>query len=112
MNAYSEDLRRKIVDAVERGMLKSEVAHLFGVSLSSVKRYAKMAREGRPLSARKAPGKCPKIDERARRLLKADLEEHPAATLGCSSASSGMSAPGREKCWWKPQVRRSMRSPR
>jgi site-specific recombinase XerD len=34
MNAYSEDLRRKIADAVEREMFKSEVARLFGVSLS------------------------------------------------------------------------------
>ena len=40
MDAYSEDLRKKIVEAVERrGMKKSEVARLLGVSLSSVKRY-------------------------------------------------------------------------
>jgi transposase len=32
MNAYSEDLRRKIVEAIERGMGKSEVARSFGVS--------------------------------------------------------------------------------
>ena len=39
MIAYSEDLRRKkIADVVERGMLKSEVARLFGVSLSFVQR--------------------------------------------------------------------------
>jgi transposase len=38
MNAFSEDLPRKIIDAVERGMFKREVAHLFGVSLSSVQR--------------------------------------------------------------------------
>jgi transposase len=54
-NAYSEDLRRKIADAVERGMFKSEeVARLFGVSLSSDQRYVRMVREGRPLSPKKA----------------------------------------------------------
>jgi transposase len=39
MNAYSEDLRRKIVEAVERGMPKAEAARAFGVGVSSVKRY-------------------------------------------------------------------------
>lgn len=35
MNAYSEDLRRKIVQALHRGMGKSQAARTFGVSLSS-----------------------------------------------------------------------------
>jgi transposase len=69
MKAYSEDLRRKVLDVIERGLNKREAASLFGVSLSSVKRYAKMAREGRPLAPGKAPGKRPKIDERGKRLL-------------------------------------------
>ena len=43
MKAYSEDLRERIVEAVERGMGKSEVARTFGMSLSSVKRYVGMA---------------------------------------------------------------------
>jgi predicted transcriptional regulator len=45
MKAYSEDLRQKIVDALKRGTPKNEAASLFGVSLSSVKRFAKMDRE-------------------------------------------------------------------
>ncbi len=60
MDAYSEDLRKKIVQALQqRRMNKSEAARSFGVSLSSVKRYAKAAREGRSLSPGKAPGKRP-----------------------------------------------------
>ncbi len=81
MKAYSEDLRRKVIEALARGTSKSQAARLFGVSLSSVKRYAKMAREGRTLTPRKAPGKRSKIDEQGRRLLQADLKERPAATL-------------------------------
>jgi transposase len=82
MDAYSEDLRRKIVQALQqRGMNKSEAARAFGVSLSSVKRYAKAVREGRSLSPGKAPGKRPKLDEKARRLLEADVEERPFAKL-------------------------------
>lgn len=81
MDAYSEDLRKKIVEAKERGMRTTEVARAFGVGLSSVKRYAKTAREGGSLSPRRSPGRRPKTDERAKRLLEADLERRPAATL-------------------------------
>ncbi len=81
MNAYSEDLRKKIVEALRRSMTKTETARSFGVSRSSVKRYAKLADEGRPLAPKKRPGSKPKMEESARRLLEADMEERPAATL-------------------------------
>src|ERR687884_2004078 len=81
MNAYSEDLRKKIVEAKERGISTVEVARTFGVGLSSVKRYAKVAREGGSLRPKRSPGRSPKANERARRLLEADLQERPAATL-------------------------------
>jgi transposase len=81
MNAYSEDLRKKIIEALSRGMTKSEAARSFGVSRSSVKRYAKLAEEGRPLAPKKRPGSKPKMDESATELLEADAEKRPAATL-------------------------------
>ena len=81
MKAYSEDLRKKIVEALLRGIGKSEAARLFRVSLSSIKRYARTAREGRPLTPKKNPGKRPKLGRSARALLEADLDERPAATL-------------------------------
>ena len=81
MNAYSEDLRKKIVQAPRRGMGKSEAARSFGVSLSSVERYARMADEGRSLAPKKRPGSEPKLDDGARRLLESDVAERPVATL-------------------------------
>ena len=81
MNAYSEDLRKKIVEALNRGTGKSEAARSFGVSLSSVKRYARMAQEGKPLAPKKRPGSRPKMDESARKLLESDMEKRPAVTL-------------------------------
>jgi transposase len=81
MNAYSEDLRKKIVEALHRGAGKSEAARSFGVSLSSVKRYARTAREGKPLTPKKRPGSRPKMDKSVRRLLESDMEKRPAATL-------------------------------
>jgi transposase len=81
LNAYSEDLRKKIVEATERGTPNTEVARAFGVGLSSVKRYVATAREGRSLAPKRRPGSKPKLDERATKLLEADLEERPAAIL-------------------------------
>jgi len=46
MNGYSEELRRRIVSAVERGMSKAQPARSFDVSLSFVKRYVEKANRG------------------------------------------------------------------
>jgi transposase len=82
MKSYSEDLRRKIVAAVEkRGMSKTQAAHLFDVSLSSVKRFSRMAREGNSLAPKKRPGRTPKVDEKAKKLLNEHMKERPAATI-------------------------------
>ena len=81
MNAYSEDLREKIVEALGRGIGKSEAARTFSVSLSSIKRYAKLAEEGRSLAPKKRPGSAPKLDEKAMKLLEEDLKERPFVSL-------------------------------
>ena len=81
MKAYSTDLRVRILEAVDKGMPKSEAARTFGVSRSSIKRYAAARREGRPLTPKKHPGSKPKLDERARKILQADVEERPSITL-------------------------------
>jgi transposase len=81
MNPYSEDLRQKIDEAVERGMPKIQAAETFGVGISSVKRYVATYRKGGSLAPKKRPGSKPKLDESARKLLEANLEEHPEATL-------------------------------
>lgn len=81
MRAYSEDLRTKIVQAVERGMTKAQAGRLFGVSVSSVKRYARLARRGLSLAPRKGGGRPPKADEATKKLLEEDIEKRPAATI-------------------------------
>ncbi len=81
MRAYSEDLRKKIVAAVERGMPKAHAARLFDVSLSSVKRYARSVRQGDSLTPKKSTGRPRKADEKAQLLLEKDVEERPAATI-------------------------------
>ncbi len=82
MKAYSEDLRLKVVQAInQRGMSKSQAARLFSISLSSVKRYARLASQRESLAPRKGGGRPPKADEATRKLLEEDIQRRPAATV-------------------------------
>ena len=82
MKPYSEDLRIRVVKALRGGMSKSAACRLFGVSLSSVKRYARIADRGASLASRKGGGRPPKVDQTIERLLQADnIRERPAATI-------------------------------
>ena len=89
MNAYSEDLRKKIVEAVESGMPKIEAARSFGGGISSLKRYVATYREGRSLTPKKRPGSKQKLDGGARKLLEANLEDHLEVTLSRGVSSCG-----------------------
>ena len=80
MKAYSLDLREKIVESVKKGVPKSEIARRFGVDRATVKRYCKQLDERGTLQPRKAPGKKPKLDEKAMKLLVEDLEQRPWPT--------------------------------
>ena len=64
MNGYSEDLRRKIVSALGRGMPKAQAARTFSLSLSSVKRYANKAERGQSLAPKKGAGSSPSSTRR------------------------------------------------
>jgi transposase len=64
-----------------RREVQAQAAHTFSVSFSSVKRYVNKAERGESLAPKKSPGSLPKLDEKAARLLAADLEERPYLTL-------------------------------
>ena len=81
MKPYSEDLRTRIVAAVEGGMSKSEAARLFDVSLSSVKRYARLAASDAPLAPRKGGGRPPKANATIESLLEEDVDKRPYAAV-------------------------------
>jgi transposase len=57
MEAYSQDLRKKIVGAVKATGNQTQVAALFQVSLSTVKRYLKLAESDPDLTPKKRPGR-------------------------------------------------------
>lgn len=82
MRPYSEDLRARIVTAVEGGMTKSEAVRLFSVSLSSVKRYCRLAANEEPLAPRKkGGGRPPKTNAAIERLLEEDVSRRPYAAV-------------------------------
>jgi len=81
MKPYSEDLRRKIVAAVEHGMPKPQAARLFGVSLSSVKRYSGLVAREEPLAPRKGGGRPLKASPAVARMLEEDVGRRPYAAV-------------------------------
>src|SRR5215212_4433584 len=82
LKPYPEDLRERIVKAVETGTTsQSGAARLFGVSLSSVKRYVRIADRGGSLKPRKGGGRPPKTARTTKKLLEEDVKERPAVTV-------------------------------
>ena len=83
MNAYSKDLRMRVLAAVDRGIQREEVVRVFGVSLATIGRWLRRRRETGDVDARPSPGRTRSICSRTeeRRALWVQLEAHPEATL-------------------------------
>lgn len=61
MNAYSKDLRLKVLDAVERGVPRKEVSEFLGISISTISRYVRLKASGREIAPKPSPGRKAKI---------------------------------------------------
>lgn len=61
MNAYSKDLRMKVLAAVERGVPRREVSELLGISVSTISRYVKLKASGSEIAPKPSPGRKTKI---------------------------------------------------
>jgi transposase len=59
MRAYSEDLRQRVLRAVDQGHRQAEIAAAFPVSLATIKRYLKVRRETGHITAKPIPGRPP-----------------------------------------------------
>ena len=83
VNAYSKDLRMRVLAAVDRGDPYLEVSRLFEVSLATIGRYARRRRETGEVAPRPSPGRTARICRSAeeRRALWEQLESDPEATL-------------------------------
>ena len=81
MNAYSKDLRLKVLSAIDRGIPRKEVADLFGVSLSTIKRWLKRRRQTGGVQTMKIPGRPSVKGEPLRQWLPSQLNSNPDLTL-------------------------------
>lgn len=83
MNAYSKDLRLRVLRAVERGIPRKEIADLFGISRPTIGRYTKLKASGRQIAPKPSPGRKTKILESydLKKALWEQLEENNTATL-------------------------------
>ncbi|GHO58269.1 helix-turn-helix domain-containing protein [Ktedonobacter robiniae] len=60
MKAYSQDSREHVLQAVDSGYPRVEIVRLFGISLSTLKRYVKQRREEGHVRPKAIPGRPPK----------------------------------------------------
>ena len=83
MNAYSKDLRLKVLDALDRNVPRKEVVALFGVSASTLKRWLRRRGRTGEVAPRPSPGRTPSIcdTDEERRALWEQLEENYEANL-------------------------------
>jgi transposase len=82
MVPYPKELRTRVVAAVEQGDLPlAEIATLFGVGMTFVKKMLRLHRAGEDLTPRHGGGPEPKLQEPERALLRAEIEKQPDATL-------------------------------
>ena len=81
MKAYSEDLRERVIRAVEAGRPRDEVAARFEVSVPTIERWVRLKRETGGLARRPVPGAVPVKSAGLQAALPGRLAEHADATL-------------------------------
>ena len=80
MKASSQDLRQRVLRAIDAGQSQAEVAETFAVSVSSIKRSLKQRRESGHLLPKAIPGRPAKKGAVLQAHLRAQLEAHPDVT--------------------------------
>jgi transposase len=81
MKPYSKDLRLKVLEAVDRGMPRMEVAEVFGVSMPTIKRWLKRRRETGEIAAKPNPGPPARKGAALEEALPSQLRANPDFTL-------------------------------
>src|SRR5260370_32039133 len=80
MKAYSQDLRQRVLRAVDAGQTQAEIAKTFAVSFAPIKRYLKQHRETGHVQPKAIPGRPAKKGAVLQAHLRAHLEAQPDAT--------------------------------
>jgi transposase len=118
VNAYSKDPRLRVLEAVDRGLPRRRISVLFGVSLSTIKRYVRR-HQGEDLEPKPSMGRKQRIlaNSEQKRALWEQLQENDEATperhcelwesaTGVRISLTTMSRAVREKLGWTLKKRR------
>jgi transposase len=82
MVPYPIELRTRVVAAVAQGDCTiAEIATLFGVGTTCVKKVLRVPRAGEDLAPRHGGGPAPKVQDQARALRRSEIAKQPDATL-------------------------------
>ena len=81
MKAYSQDLRQRVLRAVDQGTSQAAIVKTFAVSLATIKRYLKQRRETGQVLPKAIPGRPAIKGVALRQALLPQLQAHPDATL-------------------------------
>jgi transposase len=80
MKAYSQDLRQRVLRAIDAGASQGEVAETFAVSRATIKRYLKQRRETGHVTPKAIPGRPAVKGAVLQAHLGAQLEANPDVT--------------------------------
>src|SRR5205085_7608832 len=81
MRAYSQDLRERVLRALDQGKSRQEIVEMLGVSLATIKRYLKQRREVGHVRPKAVPGRAPQKRAKLQAWLEPRLRAHADATL-------------------------------
>ena len=81
MKQYSADLRERLLEAMDAGDPQAEATRLFGVSLSTVKRWRRRRQATGGVVAAPRPGRRRRVARDAEPALVAQVRADPDATL-------------------------------
>ena len=96
MLPYPTELRTRVVAAVEQGSLTiGEVAEVFSVGKTFVKKMLRLQRAGEDLAPRQGGGSAPKLTAADRALLRAAVAQQPDVTLAECQAVVAAQGSGR-----------------
>jgi transposase len=80
MKAYSQDLRQRVLRAIDSGESQIKTAETFAVSVPTIKRYLRQRRETGHVLPKAIPGRPARKGAVLQAHLRAQLEAHPDAT--------------------------------
>jgi transposase len=96
MGPYPKELRTRVVAAVEQGdMMIGEVAEVFSVGMTFVKKMLRLQRAGEDLAPRRGGGSAPKLTDTDRAVLREAVAQQPDVTLAECQAVLAAQGSGR-----------------